>query len=138
MKYIYYYIWLIDSYFTYFFIKKPLFWFFKNIILRLFKINDGKIKDIKQDFNKPLVYEFPNCVSQGVFRLFMLMIMIFLLLPSIVFVHHFVKEEYKTITFILMLVLIVLFFVYYFDYIEKKNKTWLKKKINKKKKDFYL
>ena len=50
MKYIYYYIWVIENYFTFFFMKKPIFWFFKNIIFKLFKVDNKRIKNIKQNW----------------------------------------------------------------------------------------
>lgn len=141
MKYIYYYIWVTQCAFSYFFIRRPIFWLVENIGTRVFslkKLEEKKVKREKRDFNK-FSYDFPDGVTHWYtfgFMLVMFMTLFFLIpLFTIDFFGNFIINSLmKCVAYLLF----ITGFPWYCVYIKKSNKEWLKKKIDKKKRDFYL
>ena len=141
MKYLYYYTWLIVAKFGYI-ITKPLYQLrmkIRKTPLEFKKLDDIEIKNRKKDWNVNN-YAFPDGVTHWhAFGLTYLLLMIILfLLPLFIKLHFFteyiVNTMFKTIIYLLSFLAIL----WYLIYIKKSNKEWLKKKINKKSKEFYL
>ena len=140
MKYLYYYMWIGHAKFAYT-LSKPFYWFrmkIRNTPLEFKKIDDKEFQKRIKDVNTN-VYHFPDGVTHwyaGGWTLGVFMILFFFipLFTTDFFGDYIINSGIKCAIYLIILAAIV----WYLVYIKKDNKEWLKKKINKKSKDFYL
>ena len=146
MKYLYYYIWLGIAKGGYKLIRKPVFKLIIRVkrlyILRIKKQGEEEvqkeIKRMKTEINSNN-YDFPDGVTHWHafgFTLAIVMTM-FLFIPLFTidfFGDYIINSVVKCFIYNIILAVIL----WYIIYTKKSNKEWLKKKINKKAKEFYL
>ncbi len=145
MKYLYYYIWLIEAKFSFLMqktLKFLLFDFLINLQIKVFKkkITKKNIEDTKNHMND-VKYDFPDGMTHWYAFVFTLII---IYIPIFILVFEVFKEytrpllDNNTQIKIGALALMPATILWYIIYINKSNKEWLQKKIDNKKKDFYL
>lgn len=124
MKYLYYYLWLINA----------KCYFYIGLLAKKMKV---KRNQDDKSFNKE-VLDFPDGVTHwyafGFTSLFIITVFVFIPLFTMDFVIETLDTGFKFVIYVLVIMAIT----WYLIYIYKGNKDWLKKKINKKSKDFYL
>ncbi len=140
MKYLYYYIWLILAKGCHI-VGKPIFYFRTKIRGTRFevkKIDDDEVIRRKKDLNINN-YDYPDGITHWhAFGFFYLFFLIFLFFIPLFFIDSFgeniINEDWKYFVYVILIAI----FNWYIIYIKKSNKEWLQKKIDNKKKDFYL
>ena len=140
MKYLYYYIWLAIAKFGYT-ISKPFYWFrmkIRNTPLEFKKIDDKEFQRRIKEWNTDN-YLFPDGITHWhaygcTLCVFMILFFFIPLFTIDSFGDYIINSTLKCAIYGVILAAIV----WYLLYIKKDNKEWLKKKINKKSKDFYL